>query len=550
MNEKYILTIMILSYNRKDELKHALASVYAEKKLSAYGDQIQVVVVDDYSSDTVGRVIDSYRFTHDPIKFFLHENKCGVAEISLLNSLQFVDTRYVWVLGNDDIILPGSFDYIIPIIQTSQCSLYIFNLLESERGNTHEYFYGTNTEYLFENGINFFLNFGFVTTTTTFPCICFEVEPLRKVDTRKIYQISPIYSHTIAFFKAFYNKRCAFIASPLVQFNHNPAVKETANLEIRNRSIRKPKFYHATAGLMKLINYLSEDVQVELSLFANSLEDELKKDSFIFKKTNTFFFILHFLIKQLLFEIESTKTRKPCLFLSRSDINEVVSVLNKIPESNHLKRVKEMLCIYQTKQLEPQKKIELLSKLQSDLIKEEQELIDALYISKRACGYLIYPKMGGVKLLLMMDETRLSDENFVAQVLENQVMCVDNLLFSNPHKEISSDAFIASFKIETLSELRLKKLSSVINFTKADVLVFNSKIGYEDFYSLLHQYGNDLPVATKSTWINDELCLEDLQCMVKNTTILEDDLFIRSHCFRDPLKKLTVEFINCPITNI
>ena len=133
----------------------------------------------------------------------------------------------------------------------------------------------------------------------------FQSVTMRSGSNLRTVVISPIYSHTSAFYCAFYNLQCSFIPKPLVIFNHNEMEMEHEKLETRNKVFNKPSLYHACVGLGKHLEYMSLKTGCDLKQIANSAEDEIYKDSKNIKKTITIFFIFAFAIQQMRHEVKS-----------------------------------------------------------------------------------------------------------------------------------------------------------------------------------------------------------------------------------------------------
>ena len=299
-----LLTVFIPSYNRADKLDRCLRRLFKTIDATAFRDQIEVLVVDDFSSEPVERVIHAHRGRNRSLRYILHDTKCGVAEIAMLNCIQHVETQFAWCLGNDDYVLESAFDYLVPILRRSESSFFLLNFVgEEQDGTRYKYFRSKQTEVVFESGRQFFLNFGFISATTTFPCLCFDVACLRDCDISRVTDLSPIYSHTALFARAFRDRRCSFLPTPVAVFSHNEEAAEQEKLSGRNLAFKHPAFFHASAGLARHLLALSQDTGIPLEELAAAHEDEIEKTSKTIKRTVLAYFIFKFAIVQLMHEM-------------------------------------------------------------------------------------------------------------------------------------------------------------------------------------------------------------------------------------------------------
>lgn len=319
-----ILTIFIPSYNRSEKLKRALSSIKEEKERSEYGKYVKVLVVDDFSSEPIEFIIDEFRKVMD-IEFHLHKKKCGVAELAMFSCLGFIHTKFAWLIGNDDIVMPGGIDRVFRKLIEGKRSFLLLNMLGVEKdGSTYEYFLSDRDEYYFSTARELFLNFGFATATTTFPCLCFEVAPILQLEIDSITGISPIYSHTFAFYRAFFDKPASFIPKPVVLFNHNEESEEQQKLASKNASRKKTSYFHASIGMVRHIQNICMATGVTAAEVANYREDEVNKKTKRVVPTTTGLFIFNFSVAQLAHEVMQMVYRNGgTIFTTLEEIHEI-----------------------------------------------------------------------------------------------------------------------------------------------------------------------------------------------------------------------------------
>jgi len=103
-----LLSICIPTLNRGELLKVLLENL--EQEISAYLDKIEIVVADNASSDHTADVVKGSPL---PIKYGRQENTVGFARNVLFATTQLASGKFVWVIGDDDLILPNGISRVI-----------------------------------------------------------------------------------------------------------------------------------------------------------------------------------------------------------------------------------------------------------------------------------------------------------------------------------------------------------------------------------------------------------------------------------------------------
>lgn len=111
--KEYILTIAIPTYNRADLLPRTLDSVFEQ-----WNDMVEVIVSDNCSTDNTRQVVLEYKKKYN-IKYY-RNSKNGGMDVNFLNCIDKANGEYVQLLSDDDILLPGTIDKTIEIINQYQ----------------------------------------------------------------------------------------------------------------------------------------------------------------------------------------------------------------------------------------------------------------------------------------------------------------------------------------------------------------------------------------------------------------------------------------------
>ncbi|MDP2790997.1 MAG: hypothetical protein Q8O15_04485, partial [Rectinemataceae bacterium] len=195
----------------------------------------------------------------------------------------------------------------------------------------------------------------------TFPCLCFDVDIMKSIDVREFIDISPIYSHSFSFFRAFHSSRCKFIPEPLVVFNHNEMAEEQAKLESRNRLFGRSAFFHASLGYVRHLGKISSSLNIPIRELAWFREDELDKNTKIVIPTLVGFFAFNFSIAQLNVELYASIDKSGnTIHISRVGIDELQDFFDSIdiPElGKYFRYARGIYCSVSIPQIEKTKEI-------------------------------------------------------------------------------------------------------------------------------------------------------------------------------------------------
>jgi glycosyltransferase involved in cell wall biosynthesis len=539
-----LLTIFVPSYNRFQSLDATLESIFTAMDEAKARNLIDVLVVDDYSSDPIEGVIAKHRNRGNNVNYQLHRQPCGVAEIAMLRCLQYIHTRYAWCVGNDDLLLPDALTHLLPILNNSGSSFFLLNLLGAKNGlRIYDYFGSAEEILTFPRGADFFQNFGFVTSTTTFPCLCFEVEPLRRLDLESITETSPIYSHTAAFYCAFYDLPCSFISRPMILFNHNDLADEYSKLVQKNVRLSRPNMYHATVGLARHLLSVAQHTGTSLHNLLIAREDELNKNTNRIKTSITCFFILSFILQQLRYELEAVdNSLSDVIFFTAEELNFLQQFFISAGFDDLKAIVLEALDIYNGAGIPVDQKRNSLLGLLGKTFELEKSFLHSLESSYNSVGYIVYGQQSGVRLLLD-DRPRSEHVSMVAFLAKEEMVSAQT---NDDHK------FIVLCEAELIHEDILHTLAGLAMSTSADLIVFNNFTGEEEFLRLFvsSRFRSYRYPINRMVWRRNDLSIGRLRKRLKTRQgDFTSGMMIRPHWLRSASpssdrRNPTVEFVN------
>ena len=107
-SNKVLLSICIPTFNRTDCLKNCLNSILIAKK--NYNFNFEVCVSDNCSTTNIEPIINKYQ-RYYKIRFNKNNSNIGLGA-NILKAVSMAKGEFVWILGNDDLLLPHTFKYV------------------------------------------------------------------------------------------------------------------------------------------------------------------------------------------------------------------------------------------------------------------------------------------------------------------------------------------------------------------------------------------------------------------------------------------------------
>lgn len=133
MNDIF-LSICIPTYNRADYLNHLLDSIVCQFKDESVFRKTEVIISDNNSNDNTAAIVSHYQNRYANIKYSRNEKNVGAAR-NIFNVLRNPVGKYVWLIGDDDVISDGSIKRFIGIVDKSEYSVVLINYSVGEHDN-------------------------------------------------------------------------------------------------------------------------------------------------------------------------------------------------------------------------------------------------------------------------------------------------------------------------------------------------------------------------------------------------------------------------------
>jgi len=117
--EPFLLTIAIPTYNRSGYLARLLESLIPQIN----GDpRVELMIADNASPDGTQAALEQFRLRGLIFRGIRNETNIG-ADANFIQCFLQASGRYVWIVGDDDLILPGAVAVLLGLLESSGCDL-------------------------------------------------------------------------------------------------------------------------------------------------------------------------------------------------------------------------------------------------------------------------------------------------------------------------------------------------------------------------------------------------------------------------------------------
>lgn len=116
-----LLSICIPTFNRSRFLAELLASLHSCSSPGALGTAAELIVSDNHSIDDTAEIVRGFQHRGLAVRYVRNETNLG-ADANFLRCLSLATGRYLWVLGDDDLVMPGAIAALISLLEQGEAS--------------------------------------------------------------------------------------------------------------------------------------------------------------------------------------------------------------------------------------------------------------------------------------------------------------------------------------------------------------------------------------------------------------------------------------------
>ena len=129
-NNRKILSIAIPTYNRVKKLEKSITRIInfcADK-------EVEIIVSDNASNDGTKQAVERLQKLYPQIQYYRNERNLGF-DGNFLNCFEKATGKYVWLIGDDDVVLNGSIESILSCLELHPICVHLNSsaLIDEER---------------------------------------------------------------------------------------------------------------------------------------------------------------------------------------------------------------------------------------------------------------------------------------------------------------------------------------------------------------------------------------------------------------------------------
>ena len=120
----FLLTIAVPTYNRAPYLDLCLSQIC--NQLKAHETEVELLVSNNCSTDTTDEVVRKYIAFGYPITYLMNEENIG-PDRNFEQCYRKAKGKYVLIMGDDDVLLDGALDKLLPILRDKDYGIVFLN---------------------------------------------------------------------------------------------------------------------------------------------------------------------------------------------------------------------------------------------------------------------------------------------------------------------------------------------------------------------------------------------------------------------------------------
>lgn len=122
MTSRKLLTISVPTYNRADYLDICLDSIC--RQLRGHEDMVELIVSNNCSQDHTDEIVNKYIADGSPVRYVKNQENIGM-DGNIYQAFRLATGKYVWVFSDDDILLDGSLEKMLALLQSEYGVIHV-----------------------------------------------------------------------------------------------------------------------------------------------------------------------------------------------------------------------------------------------------------------------------------------------------------------------------------------------------------------------------------------------------------------------------------------
>ena len=131
-----LLTIAIPAHNKSSFLNEAISSIKDEE---GFGKDFDIVISDNSLNDKISELYKK-KFSQNPYIEHINSKDFDSLDSNVNRSIEISKAKYVWIFGDDDILVPGITKTIVNFLKQNHPDLLVLNSQSFRDSELIEYF--------------------------------------------------------------------------------------------------------------------------------------------------------------------------------------------------------------------------------------------------------------------------------------------------------------------------------------------------------------------------------------------------------------------------
>ena len=210
-----LLSICVPTFNRADFLRQALGSFVSQIN-PQISEIVEIIICDNGSTDSTKEVAAEFSTQHDYISYASNDENIGV-ELNIFKAVERARGEYVWLFGDDDLILAGALEILLPHLKSRQFDFLMTNKTVKNQDLSVTLIAQQNTtegDIVFSDIKELCCKFGYFTQLGFLSTAIFKRLPFLEVDYTPY--LNTYYPQNGVWLEAFSARPCLYVADVLV----------------------------------------------------------------------------------------------------------------------------------------------------------------------------------------------------------------------------------------------------------------------------------------------------------------------------------------------